>query len=337
MTIYGSIIPGAAGIARRTQTNASLTPRAKERLRMLDWHRAQGKNISRTARHFSFTRYAIRQWVRRFGDQGLIGLNDHSHRPRQCRVPATPPATIMAIIRIRKQYPAWSKYKIRTLLIRENIRISASTVGRVMKRRGLINLKVSRKRTKAALYPRVRFPRGMKIAVPGDMIQIDTKYIMLPGGKKHYQFTAIDVLTKLRVLRVYPSQSSRNGALFLKECLRSFPFSVRAVQTDNGAPFLKEFDRYCKEHGLPHYFIYPRTPKQNTYVEISHGADEREFYRQGNVYQDLGMMREKLYAWQEVFNTIRPHQALNYLTPQAYFEKWQYGRLPTRDVITLQT
>jgi len=28
---------------------------------------------------------------------------------------------------------------------------------------------------------------------------------------------------------------------------------------------------------------------------------------------------------------------LNYLTPEAYYHKWQIGRLPTKDVITLQT
>lgn len=117
---------------------------------------------------------------------------------------------------------------------------------------------------------------------------------MLTGGRKYYQFTAIDVLTKHRVLQVYPSQSSRNGTLFLRECLVSFPFPIRAIQTDNGAPFLKEFEKLCAILHLPHYFIYPRTPKQNSYVEISHGADEREFYRQGNACSLLPVMQRKI-------------------------------------------
>ena len=112
---------------------------------------------------------------------------------------------------------------------------------------------------------------------------------------------------------------------------------MRAVQTDNGAPFQKEFERLCRRLKLPHYFIYPRTPKQNTYVEISHGADKREFYLQGNVWQDRTVMRAKLKEWQNVWNTVRPHEALNYLTPKAYFLKWQSSRLPTKDTITLQT
>jgi len=56
-----------------------------------------------------------------------------------------------------------------------------------------------------------RFVKGLKISSPGDLIQMDTKYITLIGGEKMYQFTAIDVLTKQRILRVYRSQNSKNG------------------------------------------------------------------------------------------------------------------------------
>jgi putative transposase len=85
-----------------------------------------------------------------------------------------------------------------------------------------------------------------------------------------------------------------------------------------------------------HYFIYPRTPKQNTYVEISHEAGEREFYKQGNVCPILEVMQRKIKEWEDVWNNIRPHQALDYLTPYEYLLKIQSGRIPTKDVITLQ-
>ena len=171
----------------------------------------------------------------------------------------------------------------------------------MLKRRGLIDKKVSKKRRKAALCPKARFPRGLRISQPGELIQMDTKCIMLPGGRKFYQFTAINVLTKRRVLRVYPSESSRNGAHFLQECLSGFPFPIKAVQTDNGPSFLKEFDKFCQGKGIPHYFIYPREYKQNTYVEISHQADEREFYQQGNVHLLLPVMQRKIREWEDIW------------------------------------
>lgn len=337
MTIYGSIIPGAARIARWGQRVGSLTPIGRKRLTIIDWHRSHGENISLTARRFGLTRRTVRRWVRRFQQYGVLGLNDQSRRPKRVRQPTTSWKTVAAVVTLRKQYPAWSKYKIHTLLAREGITASASTVGRILKRKGLIDRRITRKRRKAALHPKRRFPRGLRISHPGDLIQMDTKHVMLPGGKRHHQFTAIDVLTKRRVLRIAPSESSQNGTAFLKTCVTAFPFPIAAVQTDNGAPFQKEFERFCMERKLTHYYIEPRSPKQNTYVEISHGADEREFYQQGNVWNDPKTMAEKLAGWERIWNEIRPHAALNYLTPAAYLERWKEGRLPTNATITLQT
>lgn len=337
MTTYGHILPGAASIAHWAKKVESLTSKARHRLRVLDWHRVHNQNISLTARHFSLTRYTVREWQKRFKQRGIVGLNDLSRRPKRLRKPTTDYRIITEAIKLRKQYPAWSKYKIRALLVKQKMIVSASTVGRMLKRRGLIDQRISRKRRRSALYPKARYPRGLKISRPGDLIQMDTKYINLIGGKRIYQFTAIDVLTKRRALRYYSSLSSRNGADFLSWCFKRFPFLIRAVQTDNGAEFLKEFIRSCQKKNLLHYFIVPRTPKQNTYVEVSHGADEREFYQQGMICDDLKNMRVKLEKWEDVWNNIRPHEALNYLTPQEYFKKWQRGRLPTKDVITLQT
>ena len=336
MTIYGTILPRAISIARSAFLAGNLSERAKQKLKILDWYRAHGGNISLTARHFGLTRETVIGWRNRLSKEGPRGLEDRSRRPHRLRGPAISWDIVFEVVKLRKQYPAWSKYKIQTLLP-NHLKTSVSTVGRILKRRGLIDKKISRKRQKSARSPKARFPRGMKISQPGDMIQIDTKHIMLAGGRRFYQFTAIDVLSKKKAMMVYSSESSRNGKDFLIHCLKTFPFPIRAVQTDNGAPFLKEFDQFCKENNLPHYFIYPRTPKQNTYVEISIGADKREFYQRGNVYHDLGMMREKIEEWQRIWNEIRPHQSLNYLTPNAYLEKWQTGRLPTKDVITLQT
>lgn len=337
MTIYGSILPGAMAIARSSFLTDKLTERAKFKIKVLDWCRDHDNNISLTARHFGLGRATVQRWVKQLKRCGIIGLNEKSKRPKRTRTPITSSNTVLRIIQLRKKYPAWSKYKIKVLLKQEDIITSESTIGRVLKRRGLINKKASIRRRKAALSPKARFPKGLSISEPGDMVQIDTKYIMLTGGKKYYQFTAIDVLTKKRVLRVFSSQSSRNGAKFLEECILSYPFLIKRIQTDNGAPFMKEFDRACKEKNIPHYWTHPRSPKENTYVEISHGADQREFYQQGNVSSILTTMQKRVKEWEYIWNNVRPHQALGYLTPNQYFWKLKTSNLATKDVIILQT
>jgi transposase InsO family protein len=337
MTIHGYILPRTKSIAYSAFLAESLTEEAKYRVKVLDWYRAHGNNVSLTARRFGLGRSTIHRWLKRTKLSGVIGLNDRSKRPKRARVPITSSNTVMRIVQLRRQYPAWSKYKIRVLLRKEGIETSVSTVGRILRRRGLIDKKVSRKRKNAALRPKARFPKGLRITSAGDMVQMDTKYIMLPGGKKFFQFTAIDVLTKIRVLRVYPSESSRNGAHFLREVLSDMPFPVKAVQTDNGSCFQKEFEKECLKMNLPHYFIHPRTPKENTYVERSHGSDKKEFYLQGNVSCLLPVMQEKIREWERVWNDIRPHEALGQLTPSEYFSKIQGTNLPTKNIIILQT
>jgi len=337
MTIYGTLLPGARTIAWSSALTDKLTEQAKHRIKILDWHKAHGKNCSLTARHFGIGRMTPHRWLKRFKKFGMLGLNEQSTRPKNVRRPASPWPVVSRVVELRKQYPAWSKHKLAAILKREGLVASASTVGRILKRKCLIDKKISKKKSKSALHPKARFPKGLRINQEGQMIQMDTKYIMLVGGHKFYQFTAIDVLGKRKVMRVYPSQSSRNGALFLKECIASFPFPIQALQTDNGAPWLKEFDKLCKELNIPHYFIYPRHPKQNTYVEISHGADEREFYQQGNVCSILSEMQRSIKGWEDTWNTFRPHEALGQLTPAEYSNKLKIYGLPTKNVIVLQT
>jgi putative transposase len=337
MTIYGSVLPGAVSLANWAVRTNNISEKAKQRLKVVDWLRFHDNNVSLAARHFGLNRETVGIWLRKFRQTGMMGLNDKSHRPKNVRKPTTGWEAVSEIVKIRKQYPAWSKYKIRRILSRRNIIVSASTVGRVLKRKRLIGKKISVKRTKAAKNPRKRFPKGFRIAFAGDMVQVDVKHVSLVGGRKIYQFTAIDVLTKRRVLKYYPSLASKNGADFLRYCLMRFPFSVRNIQTDNGPEFLKHFGALCKELNLPHYFIYPRTPKQNTYVENSHGSDDREFYRQGNIGCDIESMQKKLEEWEHTWNYIRPHEALDYLTPDEYLNRLQFVPLPTQKVIVLQT
>jgi len=336
MTVYGTVVPMATGIARSSFLTSSLTERAKYKLKIIDWWKDHQKNISLTSRHFGLGRATLNRWIKSYKKFGIMGLNEKSRRPKTFRQSSTSSSAIVKIVKLRKEYRAWSKYKIGAMIRKEGIVISDSTVGRFLKRKNLIDKKKSKKRQKAALKPKARFPRGFSISSAGDMIQMDTKHINGVGGSKLYQFTAIDVLSKRRVLRVYPSQSSKNGTLFLKECFKSFPFTINNIQTDNGAPFQKEFDRLCKDSHIPHYYTYPRSPKQNSYVEISHGADEREFYQQGNRYSILETMRSKIQEWEDVWNNIRPHASLNYLTPNEYLKKMQSSEIRTRDIINLQ-
>lgn len=177
MTIYGSILPGAASIARSAFLADKLTERAKYRLKMLDWHKIHGNNSSLTARRFGIGRMTLYRWLNRFRKCGVIGLNKYSRKPKTSRKPITPRQIVARVFELRKQYPAWSKHKLAAILKREGLSASESTVGRILKRKGLIDERVSKKRRSSASRPKARFPRGLRINQEGD----DTD-----GHKTHY-------------------------------------------------------------------------------------------------------------------------------------------------------
>lgn len=193
MTIYGSVLPGALRLANWA-ARTDLSPNAKRKLKVVDWLRSHKGNVSLTSRHFGFTRETIIGWRDSFNRFGMLSLNDKSRKPKHIRRSVTDWKIVDEIIKIRKQYPTWSKYKIKAILKRKNIIVSASTIGRILKKKGLIDKKVSRKRYKATKNPKQRYPKGLRIVCQGDMVQIDTKFVALLGGRMIYQFTAIDVL-----------------------------------------------------------------------------------------------------------------------------------------------
>ena len=180
MTIYGYVLPGAVRLANWAAKTNNISEKAKQRLKVVDWLRFHNNNISLTARHYGLNRETVSIWHQRFKKEGIAGLNDKSHRPKNVRRPTISWSVVSEIVKTRKQYPVWSKYKIRKILSRQNIIVSASTVGRVLKRKGLIDKEISRKRSKSAKNPRKRFPKGLRITSVGDMVQIDTKHINLP-------------------------------------------------------------------------------------------------------------------------------------------------------------
>ena len=90
--------------------------------------------------------------------------------------------------------------------------------------------------------------------VPGHQIQVDVKFLIFPGkdGKpiKRYQYTAIDDATRVRTLKVYSRHTQANAINFLDYVIRSFPFRIREVRTDNGHEFQAKFHWHVEDQGI---------------------------------------------------------------------------------------
>lgn len=165
-------------------------------------------------------------------------------------------------------------------------------------------------------------PKDYQIKAPGDLMEVDTLTIKLLPNLVRYQFTARDVISKRDGLRVYSRQTSFCAALFLDYLEKKFPFKVKAIQIDGGSEFKKDFEEDCRKKGICLFVLPPHSPKLNGCVERANGTHRREFYEVEEVELSLVEHNKQLERWEYICNYIRPHQALDYLTPDEYYQEY---------------
>ncbi len=88
------------------------------------------------------------------------------------------------------------------------------------------------------------------------------------------------------------------------------PFPVRALSVDNGSEFMASFEQACADRGTLLLTLPPRSPKLNGSVQRANRTHTEEFYEVTDAEATLADLRPALRAWETVYNTVRPHQAL---------------------------
>lgn len=316
MGIYGSILPGAVRLARLQ----SLSKEARQRLKWIDYYLLT-KNGRLTCRHFGLTPSLFYKWLKRFKLMGAKGLEEQSRRPKHFRQSQIPLEYIDLICALRKENPEFSKYKLRVILKRDyDIELSSSTIGRVISKRQLFFRTVRKSQKERYKVARHKLPKDFQIARPGDLIQQDTKHASFFGVKQYF-FVFTDCLTKITAIKVSTNISSKQSKLAFKHARSFFPYDIKNSQNDNGSEHLKDLRNYLRKENINQYFIRPRTPKDNSFVERMIGTIEREFIQRGKLSQDVKAQQKLIDEWLVKYHTYRPHQALNYLTPYEYYEK----------------
>lgn len=212
----------------------------------------------------------------------------------------------------------------------------------VIKRAGLV-----RRQRK----PRKRVMQPFYAPYPGYRLQVDTKAVPNDGDKRtsrKHQFTAIDIVSKIRYLCVMDGLSNGNSIAFVAEALQFYEdigIKIECVQTDNHSTFTNLFAGgnkradhelrrvhpltiYLTDRGIEHKLSRPGTPQHNGFVERSHRTDEEEFYsvtKTANV--DMATLNSKMNIWQDEYNITRRHSSCKNLPPLEYFTVFWKPRL----------
>jgi len=304
-----------------------LSREANKRLQWFDYYENHGRNGRLTCRYFGISPQTFYRWKRRYDPRYLEGLEGRSHRPKRLRQPTTTVEQAEAVLKLREEYPRWGKNKLAVILHQQGIAVSASMVGRIMRRlkdRGVLSEPVlnyvsAGKRHKGRPYA-CRKPKDYHSREVGDLVELDTLDIRpLPGVcLKH--FTAHDVISRWDVVGVYRRATASSAARFLDVLIQRMPFPIKAIQVDGGSEFQAVFEAECQKRGISLFVLPPRSPKLNGGVERAHRTHTEEFYEVTDSTFDIAELTQELLEWEHTYNTFRPHQALGYLTPLMFLK-----------------
>lgn len=304
-----------------------LSPEALRRLKMIDWHLANGQNVSKTCRHFTISRQTLYRWLGRYNAKDLRSLEDRSSRPKRCKQPAWTKEEVLAVKQLRERYPAWGKLKLTVLLARQGLHLSVSRVGRILaylkRTRQLIEplRRYSARRRQWKRQYATRKPKSYEARSPGDIVQLDTMDVRPEPGVVLKQFTTVDVVSRWSVPTIVSNATALLASRALDNLIARTPFPIKAIQVDGGSEFMAEFEDACQQKGILLFELPPRSPKLNGRVERANRTYREEFYNCSDATPTVAGFASHLRRWEHTYNHIRPHQALGLLTPAEFLRQ----------------
>jgi transposase InsO family protein len=274
-------------------------------------------NLSELCRRFGVGRTAGYKWLERYREQGAEGLADRSRRPHGS--PGQTPAELEArVLAERAAHPAWGGRKIRRVLERAGlVPPAASTITEILRRHG----KLDGPRA-GARRDWVRFEH----AAPNDLWQMDFKgHFALEAGRCH-PLTVLDDHSRYSLeIGACGDEATETVQGRLTRVFRRYGLPWRMLM-DNGPPWGTGGPaRYtvltvwlldlgvAVSHGRPYH---PQTQGKDERFHRTLKSEVLDGYR----FRDLAQVQAAFDAWREVYNTRRPHQAIELETPSKRYQ-----------------
>jgi transposase InsO family protein len=261
----------------------------------------RGHSTRTVARHFGYSQSVIVKWVARARKEGDGPIRTRSSRPKA--QPTRIASDIRDLVAKKRLALGRSIEIVHHELAKEDIRLSISSVYRILNERYLIKKKSPWKRLHLS-PPR---PRAEK---QGDLVQIDTIHLVNERKERVYVYTLIDVYSRTAFARAYQKANTPTSIDFLRRARSALPFVFHCVQSDNGPEFSKHFTQRI---GVLHRHSRVRRPNDNAHLERFNRTLQEECLRKipVNVQKINGALRDYL----SYYNSARHHFALNFRAP----------------------
>jgi putative transposase len=269
---------------------------------------------------FGISRETGYKWARRYGQDR--SLDERSRRPHTSPR-STPSKLVKRILSQKKQYPLWGPVPILARLVKLWPKYdwpSASTVGAILKRHGLVKPRRRRVRGLASSYPF----RACREA--NDVWCVDFKgQFATRDGQVCYPLTVMDAASRYLLACIgFHSPSERNVKKVFVELFKRYGLP-KAIRSDNGEPFasvsaaagLTKLSAWWARLGIRLERIDLGKPQQNGRHERMHLTLKQATCSPPRA--TLGWQQRAFDRFRAVYNEVRPHQALELKTPGSLY------------------
>jgi transposase InsO family protein len=278
-----------------------------------------GANMSALCRAFGISRKTGYKWLKREQALGPEGLADQTRRPRNS--PKQTDSAIEArVLEVRQEHKAWGGRKIRRVL--QNAACekvpAASTITAILHRHDQIDPQEAQEHK-----PFQRFEREQ----PNELWQMDFKgYFPLQAGGSCHPLTVIDDHSRFLLgLKACPNETSETVQNQLTAIFQRFGLPDRMLM-DNGSPW--RGDQGARQTVLTVWLLRLgiRISHGRAYHPQTQGKDERlhrTLLAEVISQHSLSTLQESQTVfddWWQTYNYVRPHEALQMLTPSACYQ-----------------
>ena len=248
------------------------------------------------------------------------------YQPRQRSAPRRDHAFEMLVYDIVQEHPTFGIRRVWALLrFTFHFCVNKKRVARLFKRRGW-----SCKLRRIGGRPRVQASRSIAER-PDQRWATDIALIWCGERDGWCSFVPVlDCCTRqvlgwelAHTARAKTAERALESALLNRfGCTRGAPKGM-SIRHDNGLVFgSRLFRGVVKDYQLSQEFITPYTPEQNGLAERFIRSVKEECVWQ-HQFESIDHARSVIEKWIDWYNNGRPHQALNYKTPNAVYTNWR--------------
>lgn len=273
----------------------------------------QGLRASQVAKMYGVHRSTIGKWVKRFPRR----LNQYGHfistlssaakyHPNQL-----PEKIVNEVVNLRIKLHRCAPV-IHAHLINQGVNISLSSVGRILKRQGLIRKK------KQSTYLKSLHHRPPADS-PGALVQMDTIHLVRGDGSRFYIYTLIDVYSRLAYAEYHLKLSQDIACLVIRNAQKYLRFNFSMIQTDHGPEFRSRFLFLLSQLDIKLRHSRIRKPNDNAHIERFNRTIQEECFN--GVLPKEKSIQADIRNYLEYYNKFRLHLSLKLLTPSQFVAK----------------